>query len=285
MAGKESAPSDVKLRFQNHFIRSATNVFVPYVLEISAGRLTSFPVAMYVRAVQKTPAPEGTKPSEYPFTDLYFHASSKTIPSTGQDTAEVVRALELPPGEFDVYIAMAESPPRNSKTSPKRVVHTHALTVPDFSKGLTTSTIILGKSLEEAPQPPTAAQQMEQPFTIGGQRITPTFTSTFPRSGEMLFLFLIYNEGADSSGKPDLDVNYSVFRGNETKPFGKLPTTSFNAATLPAEFNLSAGHQVLVGQGIPLATFAPGEYRLEVGISDKTNGQSIQRPIPFTVAP
>jgi hypothetical protein len=76
-----------------------------------------------------------------------------------------------------------------------------------------------------------------------------------------------------------------VFRGSESKPFGKLPTTSFNATTLPAEFNLSAGHQVLVGQGIPLATFAPGEYRLEVGISDKTNGESIQRPIPFTVAP
>jgi hypothetical protein len=285
MAGKESAPSDVKLRFQNHFIKSATNVFVPYVLEISAGRLTSFPVAMYVRAVQKAPAPEGTTPSEYPFTDLYFHASSKTIPSTGQDTAEVVRALELPPGEFDVYIAMAETPARNSKTPPKRVVHTHALTVPDFSKGLTTSTIILGKSLEEASQPPTAAQQMEQPFTMGGQRITPTFTPTFSKSGEMLFLFLIYNEGANSNGKPDLDVNYSVFRGSETKPFGKLPTTSFNATTLPAEFNLNAGHQVLVAQGIPLATFAPGEYKLEIAVSDKTNGQTIQRPIQFTVAP
>jgi hypothetical protein len=157
--------------------------------------------------------------------------------------------------------------------------------VPDFSKGLTTSTIILGTNLEEASQPATAAQQMEQPFTIGGQKITPTFTSTFPKSGEMLFLFLIYNEGASSDGKPDLDVSYSVFRGTEAKPFGKLPTTSFNAATLPAEFNSNAGHQVLVAQGIPLATFAPGDYRVEVGISDKTNGQSIQRPIQFTVAP
>ena len=46
-AAKEPAPSDVKLSVQNHFIRLATNVFVPYVLEIEGGQFTSFPVALY----------------------------------------------------------------------------------------------------------------------------------------------------------------------------------------------------------------------------------------------
>ena len=120
---------------------------------------------------------------------------------------------------------------------------------------------------------------------MGGQKITPTFTATFPKSGEMLFLFLIYNEGATSAGKPDLEVNYRVFRAAESKPFGKLPSTSFNATTLPAEFNMSAGHQVIVAQGFPLATFAPGEYKLEIGITDKLSSQTIQRAVSFTVLP
>jgi hypothetical protein len=31
-------------------------------------------------------------------------------------------------------------------------------------------------------------------------------------------------------------------------------------------------------------TFAPGDYRLEIRITDKTNGQAITRTVPFTVS-
>jgi hypothetical protein len=195
--------------------------------------------------------------------------------------------MQLPPGDFDVYIALSETPPKNTKvTGPaKRVVHAQPLTVPDFSKGLTTSTVILGTSLEEAPQQLTAQQQLEEPFTIGGYRITPAFTSTFPKSAELLFAFFIYNEGLATSGKPDLDVDYYFSRAAEAKPFSRAPTTSFNATTLPPEFSLGAGHQLIVGQGIPLTSFAPGGYKVEIRILDKTNNQTITRDVPFTVVP
>ena len=284
-AGKQVAPADVTLKFQNHFVKSAAKVFVPYVLEISEGAFTSFPVAMYVRAVKKPASPEEAKPAEHAFTDLHILSSSKSLVSSGSGKVEVTRALELSPGEFDLYIAMIETAPRNVKTPAKRVVLSHGLTVPDFAKGLTTSSIVLGKSLEEAQQPTTARAQMEQPYTLGGQRIAPTFAATFPKSSELLFLFLIYNEGAAAGDKPDLDITYSMFRGTETKPFGKLAPASFNAKTLPAEFSLSAGHQVLVAQGVPLATFAPGAYRLEIGVADKVTNQNITRTVPFSVEP
>ena len=279
IAGKEPAPADVKITFQNHFIKSATNVFVPYQLEIGSGKFSSFPVAMYIRAVRKGTV---TTAEEPPFADIYFFAANQLV-NTGKDTVQVSRALELPPGEFDVHIAMSETPPKNAKTPPKRVVHTQGVTVPDLSAGLTTSSIILAKNLEDAPQQLTPRQQMEQPFTIGGQRITPDFTSTFAKSGEFLFLFMVYNEGATPAGKPDLDVGYTLSRGEEAKPFAKMANTAFNATTLPAEFNLGAGHQVLVAQGLPLATFAPGSYKLAITITDKTNSQNITRTVPFTV--
>ena len=278
IAGKEPAPADVKITFRNHFIKSATNIFVPYQLEIGSGKFGSFPVALYVRAVRRGTV---TTAEEPPFSDIYFFSANQLV--NAKDTVLLARALELPPGEFDVHIAMSETPPRNAKTPPKRIVHTQSVTVPDLSMGLTTSSIILAKNLEDAPQQLTARQQMEQPFTIGGQKITPDFTSTFAKSGELLFLFLVYNEGASPAGKPDLDVGYTLSRGEEAKPFAKMANTTFNATTLPAEFNLSAGHQVLVAQGLPLATFAPGNYKLTIAITDKTNSQNITRTVPFTV--
>jgi hypothetical protein len=280
-AGKEAAPADVKVSVHNHFIRSATNVFVPYVLELSAGQFTSFPVALYVRAVAKGASAAAATPA---FTDIYF-ANANAFVKTGQDAVQLTRALELPPGDFEITFALSEAPPRNAKTPPRRVVHTQALSVPDFTKELTTSSIVLANSVEEAPQQLTPRQQMEQPFTIGGQKITPTFTPSFAKSGELLFLFLIYNQGAAPDGKPDLEVAYTVSRGTESKPFAKMPTTLFNASTLPAEFTMNAGHQVMVVQGVPLASFAPGEYALGIGITDKTKNQTITRTIPFTVSP
>lgn len=286
IAGKEPAPADFKLVFQHHFVRSAAGVFIPYVVEVRSGKLTSFPVAVYVRAIRKpATAPAAATAASYAFTDVYFFTDSKRLRSTGADTTEFTRAMQLPPGEFDLYIAMSETPPRNAKAAARRVVHTQSLAVPDFSKGLTTSSIILGSSLEEAPQQLTAQQQLEEPFTIGGYRITPAFTSTFPKSAELLFAFFVYNEGLSASGKPDFDVNYYFSRVAEAKPFSRAPTTSFNATTLPAEFNLGAGHEVIVGQGIPLSSFAPGDYKVEIRITDNTNKQTITRDVPFTVVP
>jgi hypothetical protein len=281
IAGKEQAPADLKLAFHPHFIRSSTNVFVPYMLEFSGAKLSSFPVALYVRAVRKTAGAEPT--GEAPFTDVYFIANAGALLSDAGG-AWFARALELPPGEFDLYFALTETPPRNQKTPPKRVVYTTSVSVPDFSKDLTTSSIILAKNLEEGTLQLTPRQQMEQPFNIGGQRITPTFSPVFSKSGELLFMFLVYNEGATAAGKPDLDVAYTMFRGTEPKPFAKMPTTSFNATTLPAEFSLAAGHQVLVVQGVPLGSFSPGDYRLGITITDKTTAATINREVKFTVS-
>ena len=294
IAGKQPAPADVKLTFQNHYLRSNENVYVPYVVQIGGGKFSSFPVAMYVRAMQKTaggapapaPAKQGDAPPDYPFADVYF-LNEQGLTAVG-DAMQVGRALQLSPGEYTLYIAMRERQPRDKKQGPpKAVVLAQPLTVPDLTKGLTTSSVIVSKALDPAPEKLTAQQQLEQPFTISGYRIVPTFSAGIPQSGELLFVFFIYNEGVAASGKPDLDVDYLFYRASEDKPFTKLATQSFNATTLPGQFDLSAGHQVFVGQGIPLKsdamTFAPGEYRMEIKITDKTNGQSIVRNVPFTV--
>jgi hypothetical protein len=290
MAGKQPAPADLKLKFQNHFLKSNKNVYVPYLLDVSGGTFSSYPVTMYVRAVPKSaagaapaPAAKGAE-ANWPFADVYF-LTEKSMTTAG-DVARLGRALELPPGEYTLYIAMRERQPKDRKQQPKTVVLAQPVTVPDLSTGLATSSIILAKSLDPAPEQLTGQQQLEQPFTISGYRIAPSFGEPIPMAtGELMFVFFIYNEGIAASGKPDIDVDYLFYRANEEKPFTKLATQSFNATTLPGQFDLNAGHQVFVGQGIPVKdAFKPGEYRLEIKVTDKTNGQAITRNLPFTVS-
>jgi hypothetical protein len=296
-AGKQPAPTDLKITFRNHFLKSAKNVYIPYILEIGGGTFSSYPVTMYVRAVGKdaaAAAPAAAKGSEkpaetkgvemnWPFADVYF-LEQKNLTTTGE-VSELGRALELAPGEYTLYVAMRERQPKDRKQLPKTVVLAQPLTVPDMNTGLTTSSVILAKALDPAPEQLTGQQQLEQPFTISGYKVVPSFGAPIPMSGELMFVFFIYNEGAGASGKPDLDVEYLFFRASEDKAFTKLATQSFNATTLPGQFDLTQGHQVFVGQGIPVKdAFKPGDYRLEIKVTDKTNGQAITRNVPFTVS-
>jgi hypothetical protein len=284
MAGKQPAPADVKLKFQHHFLKSNENVYIPYIVEVSGGKFTSFPVTMYVRVTQKGATPPTTKGTEtnWPFADVYF-LTEKNIVASG-DVAEVPRALQLPAGEYTLWIAMRERQGRDKKVLPKTAVVTQDLSVPNLNKELTTSSIILANALNPAPEQLSAQQQLEQPFTFSGYKVEPSFGKPIPQSGELMFVFFIYNEGVASTGKPDLDVDYLFYRANEEKPFTKLATQSFNATTLPGQFDLKAGHQVFVGQGIPVkGAIAPGDYRMEIKVSDKTNNQSITRNLAFTV--
>jgi hypothetical protein len=293
-AGKQPAPADDKVAFHNHFIKSGEDVYVPYELDLEMGKLASFPLVMYVRAVAKSPAvaampggkPAGGKvAAKAPACGgLAFENVSFVTPAAGGKAIQ--GAMGLVPGDYDIYIALSEKPSKDKKApAPKTVVFNESLTVPNLTTGLATSSIILAKSVEAAEKQLNAKEQLEQPFTIAGYKIIPTFTAGFPKSGELLWVFYIYNEGAAANGKPDLNVEYNFFRAAEAKPFTNLPPSPYNATSLPPEFNLALGHQVFVGQGVPLTTFAPGDYRVEIKITDKTNSQTVTKALPFAVTP
>jgi hypothetical protein len=240
---------------------------------------------MYVRAIAKNPAAAaaaGAKgkgsqggSNQYAFEDIAFF---------NEKSDQVNRALQLPPGDYDLYVAMGERAPKDKKApAAKSTMLVQSLTVPNLLSGLSTSTVIMAKSLEQSNVQLNGQQQLEQPFTISGFKITPSFTPQVAKTGELLWVFYIYNEGTAANGKPDLKVEYNFFRANEDKPFVNMPPSVYNATNLPAEFNLAAGHTVFVGQGVPLTTFNPGDYKLEMKITDNTSNQSITRALNFSV--
>jgi hypothetical protein len=294
-AGKQPAPADVKVSFRNHFLKSGTDIYIPYTVEVEPGKIAAVPAAMYVRAVAKNPAAAapGGKPAakgkvsgdaptssgpSYAFEDVAF------VTPAADNTIQ--RALELAPGDYDLYIALSEKPSKDKKAPPaKTVVYTQTLTVPNLLSGLSTSSIILAKSIDPAGVQLNGQQQLEQPYTVSGYKIIPSPVASFPKTGELLWVFYIYNEGAAAGGKPDLNVEYNFFRASEDKPFVNMPPSAYNATNLPPEFNLAAGHMVFVAQGVPLTTFNPGDYKVQIKITDKTNSQSVTRDVPFSVTP
>ena len=57
----------------------------------------------------------------------------------------------------------------------------------------------------------------------------------------------------------------------------------FNPAILGPLFDPEAGQPVMAGQGVPLAGFPEGDYRLLIRIMDRISRRSLEREVAFTV--
>ena len=57
----------------------------------------------------------------------------------------------------------------------------------------------------------------------------------------------------------------------------------FNPSLMGAQFDPVAGTPILAGQGILLAGFEPGEYRLGITVTDLLSRQALTRDVTFSV--
>jgi hypothetical protein len=99
-------------------------------------------------------------------------------------------------------------------------------------------------------------------------------------------VFFIYGVTPDASKKPDVQVEYNFHRKTPEgeKYFNKTAPQEISAKTLPEAFDTAAGHPLPGSIVIPLASFPPGEYRLEIKVTDKPSGKTLTRDVPFTVS-
>jgi hypothetical protein len=106
----------------------------------------------------------------------------------------------------------------------------------------------------------------------------------FKKSEELSIFFQVYNAGLDQAGKPNLTLEYEFHRneGGTEKFFNKTNPQQVNASNLPPQFD-PAKFPVPGGITVPLASFAEGEYRLAVKITDKAAGKTLNRDVKFTV--
>lgn len=279
-SGKVPAPADVTLTWSNHFLLgSEGRTYVPYTIDIEPGKFTSFPVIMYVRLVDRN-APPPAKDSKEPPTFAWFDGYFFNEPKDGR----IPRLLEARPGDYDLYIAMQENASRTVK-QPKTVLMTRPLRVPDFAKELSASDVIFTENIEPNAKQLSPTEQMAEPYTLGGMKLTPMKTAEFKKSGVLAFLAIVYNSGANAD-KPDVLAEYNFYQKLEggEKFFNRTSPQTINAQTLPPGFSVAAGHQVVASPGeIPLGSFPEGAYRLEIKVTDKTNNKVITQNAEFKV--
>ncbi len=292
MAG-DPAPASFQIGWHNDFLKAQNGlIYVPFTLSVDPSALPRKDVVVYLRVAERPSADEAAESGKdkdkdgkervYPYEDVWFPTLAS--PAAGLPL-ELSRAFAVKAGDYDVYIGVRERT-KDKKAKPVETVLKQPLTVPDYWNGqLATSSVIVADSVKQLAAPLSAKEQADQPYTIGQMQITPALDPTFKKTSELSIIFLVYNP-ALKDNKPDVAVEYKFNQktADGEKYFNKTAPTLLNASTLPPNFDLGAGHQLVAGQSVPLASFPPGDYRLEIDVQDKLSQKTITRDVFFTVA-
>jgi len=311
----DKTSGDVKVTWDsNHFVKGQTDTYIPFTLQLDKATLPSG-AAIWVRIVNAeqaaafasmvtSPARQGNNNKNQPparATFAWDNGSFTDVPEGGK----LQRAIQLRPGQYVAYIAVKEKSAaaagsargndrnRNDKNAPpaaaapgKIGVLRHELMVPDYGQGdLTTSSVIVARSVEQVTAPP--SDQESNPYVFGPMRIVPSPDGKFGKSAELSVIFWIYGAQAAATGKPDVTIEYNFYQkmGDSEKYFNKTAPQQLNAQTLPPEFSVAAGHQLPGSLVVPLTSFPAADYRLEIKVTDKASGKSATQSVNFTVLP
>lgn len=319
----QPAPADFKFTWANHSMKSRDGkAYVPFMLTFEKGQVLPTGVTYYLRAVSRATAGDTQKAMaahkaavdkaanlarldpenpdlaeaearlrasapkvEYAFEDLKF----VDLNAQGGSFFRMPAAMGVAAGDYDVYVLIKErvANQKDKKAPPRAGMLKVALTVPNYwSDELMTSSVIVTNSIQQLTAQPTDVDMAKNPYIFGLTKVTLPIEPKFSKKDELSILFYIYNPGLDkTTGKPDLTVDYSFYNKVEgaEKFFNKTSPQAMNASTLGPQFDVKAGHQLLGGQGIPLASFPEGDYRLEIKIVDKVTGKTKIENSLFTV--
>jgi tetratricopeptide (TPR) repeat protein len=227
-------------------------------------------------STERTPADDAFI---YPFEDFGFMAGA---PGGAGGPTELARAIAVPPGDYDVYVAARAHTADRNTAAVSTVYHT-ALSVPSYDTGeLTISGVILADRLGTLAKPYSTDEQSSHPYALGWTEIVPARDSVFADSEQLGVVFQVLNPSPGVRGKPDVTIDYAFHPADSASD----PVTArhdFSSRTLPEEFDLEKGHQVFAAQAIPLASFAPGRYRLEIRATDNVARRTAARELDVTI--
>jgi hypothetical protein len=287
------------LRWRYDTMKAADGkVYVPFTLDLPANAVPQGPVSVYFRVVEQGSQPPGAAAereggeaakaeeaqSDEPAFEDFFTFEPRAASGQG---IRLMRAFAAPPGAYDIYVGMrAKQADSRRQNDPVRVVTLKDdVTLPDFWNGeLTTSSVLVTGKVDQVQGEVTPDIQRERPYVFGQMEFVPSMDNRFQKADELSVLFQIYNPGLEA-GKPNVTVEYSFHQklAAGEKYFNKTSPQQLNAQTLPATLDVTATQMLPGGQSVPLASFPPGDYRMEIKITDAIAKKTITRNINFTV--
>ena len=278
--------SDFSMDWRNDFLKAQPGTFVPFTIGLDTTIRSPYGALMYVRVVER-PANPARRRRQLPFPyETIFPidaAQAAALP------VRIRRGFAVPAGSYTVFVVVRERPEdplRDGRQALRTALLSRDVDVPDFwTESLTTSSVIVADRIEPLKDEVPAARLDENPYVIGTSRIHPAAGSVFRRTGELIVVFLIYNPSVGPDGHFDVQVDYHLYRRirEGERYVTRTSPQRFTPALVGAHFDPAAGNPVLAGQGIPLASFEAGDYRLGITVTDLLSRRSVSRDVVFTV--
>ncbi len=177
------------------------------------------------------------------------------------------KALPMRSGLYKMNLVLKDLNSGNIGTLERR------LAVPRFEEGkLEHSSLILADSIERV-----ASKDVGRgPFVLGGTKVRPAVREEFRPNDRIGVYLQIYNLAIDAkTQKPYATVSYSVHRGGDII-FNQIETT--------ADMKES-GQQITLEKRLGLGALKPGEYKLNITITDWVQNATVTASSPFHVVP
>jgi GWxTD domain-containing protein len=147
------------------------------------------------------------------------------------------------------------------------------MAVPRYEEDkLASSTLIVADQIERVPTKSIGFGQ----FVIGDSKVRPRFDQTFTSEERLGVYVQIYNLGVDEkTNKADATIQYRVTLGDKE---------IFKTVEAAQQLNQN-GQQITLERLLPLKSFDPGRYKLEIQVTDNIKKQTITPSAEFTVKP
>lgn len=175
------------------------------------------------------------------------------------------KAVPLRPGLYKLNIVLKDLNSSNLGTIEQR------LPVPRFdAEELAHSSLVLADVMERVPLKQVGTGQ----FVLGHTKVRPVVDEKFTRQERMGIYLQVYNLGInEQTHKPDATIEYEVLQG-EKSVFQHTENTS--------DFE-RAGQQITLEKLLPLQSFAPGDYKLQIKVTDRVRNQTISPAARFRI--
>ena len=187
--------------------------------------------------------------------------------STLNQPAVFQKAVPLRPGLYKLNLVLKDLNSGNIGTLEQRVA------VPRFEENqLAHSSLILANLMERVPTKSVGSGQ----FVIGNTKVRPVVDEQFTQNDHMGIYLQVYNLGIDeTTQKPDATIDYSIVNNQETVFHHSETTRDLERA----------GQQITLERLLPLNNFVPGDYTLNIKVTDRVRQQTISPSARFRILP
>jgi hypothetical protein len=205
----------------------------------------------------------------------YYLVGGKTARAAESRVYE--RAMTLPPGEYDIFVGLLD---RGRAATAEPAILRRTLVVPDFwNDRLAVSSLILARAVTPLKAPLAPAQQAEHPYTFGRTEVVPVAAPSFRTDENLSVVFQMSNYGAPDT---DLTVDYAFYQVDGARRlFNRTKPQQFSDDDLPPPGAWET--QAFAMQTVPLRSFPPGRYELEVMVRDRLTRATASGTVAFTV--